>query len=760
MDSVVAQTSASQSPASNRNEQGLVFVGVLLCFLLSGFAALVYQTAWMRQFSVVFGTSELAVATVLAAYMGGLALGSAIGGRWAHRIQRPILVYGLLELGIALGALAVPYGLSLARALQTAVIGGQANPPDAGAISQSLFYLLVTFAIIAVPTGFMGATLPILTRQSVNKDEQVGPRIGLLYAVNTAGAVAGALIAAFLLLPKFGLTRTVWVGVAANAGIFLVTLMMSSAFRNSTAVAPVADAGSKDHGRRWFILPLILVSGITSFVYEVLWTRLLAHLLDGSVFAFATMLASFLTGITLGSAVASRFAKTKAAATTGFIIAQVGTAALSIAVYLTIDRIPELLGDDTISRVKMSMAVLLLPTLFIGATFPFALRIFANDERDAGLASGKVYAWNTVGAIIGAVLAGFFVIPGLGFHGAIRFAVGLNLLIAVGTAFLYEDKRIKTRVALSALALAVIVGFRAQPPEQLLRSSPMQGQEAHGKTVFEAVGRSATVMMVEENGKFRLRTNGFPEAFIRRRGAVIKNNNPQFLLTILPCFARPNAKTLLSIGFGGGVLLEFIPPGIESIDAIELEPQVILANKSVSHLRDVDPFADPRLRVIENDARSALALTDKRYDIIVSQPSHPWTAGASHLYTREFIGQAKEHLTDQGAFLQWMNASFVSEELLKILGATMLDSFENVRLYRPDSHTLLFIGSDAPLEVERQMLESGEPFRNPSLRPFFAHLGFQSVEDVAVMLALDEAGMRALCGSSPINTDDKNHLAM
>jgi len=760
MDSAVAQAPAPQAQAAARSGQGLVFLGVLTCFLLSGFAALVYQTAWMRQFSIVFGTSELAVATVLAAYMGGLALGSAVAGRLAHRIRRPVLAYGLLELGIAVGALAVPYGLALARSAQTAIIGGQAEPPSAGALSQSLFYLVVTFAVIAVPTGFMGATLPILTRQAVSKNEQVGPRIGLLYAINTAGAVAGALIAAFVLLPRLGLTQTVWVGVAANALIFLVALLMSSALRSGTSIAPAPTAGTSDHGRRWWILPLILVSGITSFTYEVLWTRLLAHVLDGSIYAFATMLASFLTGITLGSAVAARFAKTQRAATTGFIIAQLGTAAFSIAVYLSLDRIPEWVGEDAIGRVKMSMAVLLPPTLFIGATFPFALRVFANDERDAGLASGKVYAWNTVGAILGAVLAGFVLIPGLGFHGAIRFAVGMNLLIALGAAFLYEDARRAPRLVLAVISLAVIAGFRAQPPEQLLRTSPMHGMESEGKTVFQAVGRSASVLMLEHQGAYQLRTNGLPEADILPEGSVSLSRNNQVLLTVLPCFARPRAKTLLSIGFGGGVLLERVPPNIEWIDAVELEPEVILANKFVSSVRDVDPFDDPRLHVIENDARSALALTDKTYDIIVSQPSHPWTAGASHLYTREFIGQAKQHLNEEGVFLQWMSASFVTEELFKILGSTLLASFDNVRLYRPDPFFLLFIGSDSPLEVERQMLESGVPFQDPVLLATFAHIGFQSVEDVAVTLALDDASLRAVCDGAPVNTDDRNFLAM
>ena len=195
----------------------LVFAGVVACFFLSGLAALLYQTAWLRQFSLVFGTSELAV---LAAYMGGLALGSAVAGRYAGRVTRPVLVYGILEAGIALSALAVPLLLLAARALYASILGDQPAPPDAAAIGQPIFYLLVAFVVLAIPTGFMGATLPLLIRYAVRTDREVGPRVALLYAINTAGAVCGTLAAAFVLLPALGLNRTVCAGIAAVLAIY------------------------------------------------------------------------------------------------------------------------------------------------------------------------------------------------------------------------------------------------------------------------------------------------------------------------------------------------------------------------------------------------------------------------------------------------------------------------------------------------------------------------------------------------------------
>ena len=184
-----------------------ILLGVVVCFVLSGFAALLYQTAWMRQFSLVFGTSELAVAAVLAAYMGGLALGAGIAARYVHRVRRPVLFYGLLEAGIAASALAVPLLLSLLNGLYIAVFGGQPEPVDASGFGQSFFYLVTAFIVLAIPTSFMGATLPLLTKYVVKSKDQIGPRVGLLYATNTLGAVAGTVVAGFILVARPGSQR-------------------------------------------------------------------------------------------------------------------------------------------------------------------------------------------------------------------------------------------------------------------------------------------------------------------------------------------------------------------------------------------------------------------------------------------------------------------------------------------------------------------------------------------------------------------------
>jgi spermidine synthase len=328
----------------DKRSSSAVFIGVSLCFLLSGFAALLYQTAWMRQLSTVFGTSELAVATILAAYMAGLALGAALAARVMHRIRRPILVYGILEATIAISAIAVPFLLQLAGFVYAEMFGGLPQPPDASGLGQSMFYLSVTFIVLAVPTACMGATLPMVTRYAVHKDEEVGPRVGLLYSINTAGAIAGTLAAAFLLLPALGLWGTILVGAVVNLLVFGIAALLAKrgGIESATPGGPKSTFGWRPAS---WILPLMLLSGVVTFSYEVLWTRLLSHILGGSVVAFATMLASFLSGIAIGSAVASRIAKTRAGAQVGFIISEIGIAGTCIAIYLTLDRyVPETAG--------------------------------------------------------------------------------------------------------------------------------------------------------------------------------------------------------------------------------------------------------------------------------------------------------------------------------------------------------------------------------------------------------------------------------
>ncbi len=793
-----------------------VYVSVAACFLLSGFAALLYQTAWMRQLSTVFGTSELAVATVLAAYMGGLALGAAIAGRYIDHIKRPVLTYGVLEGAVAVSALLVPALVEFAGWIYAALFGGQPTPPDASGFGQSLFYLGATFIILAIPTACMGATLPMLNRYAVRSDAQVGRRVGTLYAINTAGAIGGTLLAALLLLPTLGLNGTIYVGALINLIVFgLAALLSRSAMspvgpaepskslgrpQQKPQVAPRDEGGAseKPHpagrtgrtGRtrisgifeRWatrmagmhrrsnatgflpwaaglvngpgIILPVMLVSGMASFTYEVLWTRLLAHILGGSVIAFATMLASFLSGIAIGSAAAAWLANHRRRSQIAFVICQLLIALTSLGIYFLLQvSVPDMAGLG--QNIALAIGVLLPATVFIGATFPLAVRILSQNAQDAASASARVYAWNTLGAIAGSIIAGFVLIPLLRYEGAIKLAVLTNCALAFAVAINMPTRKLWFGLPCSALLIILMV-VRPPIPEDLLRVSPLNDLRT-GTLRYYDVGRSATVLMLERDGYFYLRTNGLPEASIDRRGAP-PSKHTQRLLATIPIIARPALDNMLIVGLGGGVVAETIPPSVRDIDIIELEPKVVVANQGVAAERNENPLLDERITIIVNDARNALRLTDKRYDALVSQPSHPWTAGASHLYTREFMQLAKSRLTETGVFLQWMNLRFVSEELLKSLSATLLDVFPHVRAYHFEPMVVFFLASNTLIDPEAELIRSGIPLKGNE--QVFRRKGIASVNDMIAALAWDRSGLQQLSQDADVTTDNDNQMAM
>jgi len=734
---------------------------LLLCFFLSGLSGLVYQTAWTRQFTFVFGTSELAIASVLAAYMGGLAVGAAAVARLAPRVRRPILVYGILELAIGLSALAVPWAVGGATKLYVSLFGSQGTPADEGGLWSALFYLASSFVILLVPTGLMGATLPLLARHAVRREEELGRRVAHLYATNTAGAVVGTLLTGFVLLPRFGLATTVWIAVATNLAVFAVAAALARAV---PILGPPPDSTPKPRGpdRNHWVLGLMALSGAVSFTYEVLWTRLLGHVLGGSVHAFATMLATFLLGIALGSWLTSgRLVSNPRVAAPTFAWAQVGIGLLSLLAYLGIEFTPGWVeqiaatGDARLLLDAAIAALILLPgTLCIGATFPLAVRILARSPDEASSASARTYAWNTLGAITGAIGAGFFLIPAVGFAWTLGLAVASNAAIAFAAA-LRAEPRPRLAMLASGLLLAGLLFAQPTPPWQVLRMGAIASQIKHTDIVYYGVGRSATVLLQDSTEGWQISSNGLAEAQISRPGVRPGRYVVVRWMSNLPAWGRPDAKSMLVVGFGGGLIVEAVPPNFEKIDVVELESEMIAASRRIADSRRADPLSDPRIDIIVNDARGALLLTEERYDAILSQPSHPWTAGSSHLYTREFFQLVRDHLTEDGVFVQWMGLGFIDEALFKTLLATLQDVFPHVRVYRPSRGGLLFTASPMPFEPERLASSSLE------IAPRGAsEIGVRSGADIVAHMLLDDEASRSLAHGAAVNTDDRNLLQM
>ena len=588
-------------PNQEAGIERLLLLALAACFFLSGFAALLYQAAWLKKLGVVFGTSHIAVATVLAAYMAGLALGAALAARFAPAVRRPVLMYGVLEGFIGITALLVPVLLGVAQLVFIALFGGQPEPVSDTGAGQTLYYLAGTFLILALPTAAMGATLPLLAKYAVSADSQIGPRVGFLYGINTLGAVFGALASGFMLLPYLGLFGTLAAGAGVNLAVFFIAVYLARLVASQPGAGtdfksvPGSEEGVAPQIRYHWIMPVMLVSGMVSFTLEVLWTRLLSHLFGGTIYAFSIVLACFLTGIALGGLVAGRLAQERGRAQVLFVAAQALIAVFSWLSYTVICTwLPE--GSTLAGNALYAFLVIAPATLFIGATFPLAVRIGAQTAEQAAGVAGRIYTWNTVGAISGALLTGFFILPALGFGQTLQLAMLVSIALAAGIAATLQPQRKWAVPGAAAMALLTLFALRFERPDELIYAQ-IPDDKVQGAEYYYGVGRSATILMGDLDGFFHLSSNGLSESAIARRGTAPVNNSQKWL-SGLTTLARPDARSMLVIGFGGGVALEGVPPHVTDLDVVELEPKVISANRAVSDERGHDPLSDPRLNLV------------------------------------------------------------------------------------------------------------------------------------------------------------------
>ena len=432
-------------------------------------------------------------------------------------------------------------------------------------------------------------------------------------------------------------------------------------------------------------------------------------MVGGGTHAFATMLASFLAGHRdrLGGRVAARH-DPRAAPRSASAWRSSGSPpsrSRPSPSWTGFPNFADWLGarrDSCGADVAACMATLFPAALCIGATFPFAVRVLARERDDAGPASARVYAWNTVGSIAGSVCAGFFLVPGLGFEGTLALAVAINLALALALARCCSRRGVRCSPPLRSPAPSRSRCSRPPRRGRCCARPRWAGSARWGEVTYLGVGRSSTVLVTEQRfvvGAAQQRPARGRHAASGRGPAPAPASSRW--LSALPVLARPEARSLLLVGLGGGMAIEVVPESIERIDVIELEPEVVAANQLVASGRWRDPLSDPRVHVHLNDARNALLLASARFDAIVSQPSHPWAGGAAHLYTHEFFQLVSRRLAPGGVFVQWIGLPFVDEELFRSLLATLADVFPHVQAYvPPPAGSVLFLASNAPIDME------------------------------------------------------------
>jgi len=520
-------------------------VGVLLvCFFLSGSTGLIYEVVWLRLLGLVFGHTVYAITAVLAAFMAGLSLGSYVFGQRASRIRNLIRAYGWLEIGVGVYCALIPALLGLASALYL----GFYRALDLSYDVFSLVQFLIVFALLLVPTALMGGTLPLLSQAFVKPETGLGRTAGVLYAVNTFGAVVGVAVAGYVLIPAFGNRATIAIAAITNVAVGLLAIAYSRALRvagphaipqlppqpTSRTTSSVAPLATSALGARLTVAALG-ISGAVSMLYEVAWTRALALVIGSSTYAFTSMLLAFLLGIAGGSALYAWRWGNRPASPGAFAAIQGGVGIVVTLTLLVFDRMPELFfvalrWSDSPTFVQIlqfgiSASALLLSTVLIGATFPCAVAVVARDPARLGQDVGWVYVVNTVGAIAGTVMAGFVLIPAIGVHASIKVGIMINLLLAAG---LFAISPSAWRWGALGPALVAGLVLFIPPWNQWMMSS---GLAIYGKLYLNRVGSgrlteflrkheilfyrdgiSGTVAVLREGENIFLRINGKTDA--------------------------------------------------------------------------------------------------------------------------------------------------------------------------------------------------------------------------------------------------------
>ncbi|HUR83544.1 MAG TPA: fused MFS/spermidine synthase, partial [Thermoanaerobaculia bacterium] len=695
-------------PSGTRTWQAALF---LFC---SGASALVYQTVWMRDFRLIFGASTVATGAVLAIFMGGLGVGSALLGKRADRHPHPLAFYGQLEMIIAASAALTPLLLMGVRAGYFA-IGGSAV---LGTFGATLVRLLLSALVLAVPTIAMGGTLPAMARAVESNDDQGRRRLALLYGINTLGAVAGALLSTFVMLERYGNRMTLLIAAALNLAIGALAFFLGRDSVKQDVVASEEPFRASALPARLVLIAAALV-GFAFLLMELVWYRMLSPLLGGTTFMFGLVLAIALLGIGIGGALYSFGNRERVATATGFAVTCTAEALAMIVPYALGDRIAVFANALRTLRVfgfsghvmawALVTTVAVLPAAIVaGYQFPLLISLLGRGRESVGREVGMAYAWNTGGSIAASLLGSFVLIPWLGARGSWKLAVAT--LIALGAVTLFFAMRESYRrfaIIAAGFAIASLTLMFALGPTSLWRHSGIGAGRAiapstpnalrdwmHGTrhaTLLDKDGRESSIALLAGDD-LGLIVNG------KSDGSARDDAGTQIMSGIIPVLLHPHAKKALVIGLGTGTTSGWIAdaPGVERVDAVELEPVVV---DIASYFNPVNrnALSNPKHRTSIADAREVLLTTREKYDLVFSEPSNPYRAGIASLYTRDFYSATVDRLNPNGLFVQWVQMYGIDTRTMKTIYATISSVFPNVDTWTTTSGDIVLVASREPI---------------------------------------------------------------
>ena len=747
---------------------------VTAIFLASGAASLILQVLWFKQLQFVLGSATVSVSVTVASFFFGLSLGSALGGRIADTVDRPLKIYGFLELALALVSFAVTALLSH----WSTWVGWLSPMLDLESPFRLPLMVALSLAILSLPTMLMGATLPFLVKHLTRTQTDLANRVGLLYGFNTLGAAIGTLAVGFVLMGLWGITGSSLAAAVLYicvGGVALLVAHNASPLSPVTAKAPAPTAAPGD-GRTSILIGIFACSGFVSIAYEVVWFRFLTNVSSSSVFAFSGMLGVYLLGLVIGALICARLLAPRKDqllryfAITHLLIAVAGTLTVAIlgkarAVETALSPIVSslvpvpaqaLLGDDVSFFLTCAVA-LLLPTTLIGISFPLASELTVRQMSVLGRRIGSLYALNTIGGVLGSLAAGFLLIPYLGSQGALTALIFLNVMLFVATTVSQPDllgERSLWRqgtIAASVIAVSLLV-LTPRYLERVLTA-------IEGADVLELrETRQATFAVVEyhENAagtyqqlvvNSKSYANNRPEG---RRYMAAMGHYP-----ILLHQGPVETAVVICIGTGTTVGAVSTHQELKSVDAVDLAPTVF---EFARHFVPINKqfYQNPKVHQIVADGRHFLLGTRETFDVVTLEPPPPHDAGVINLYTEEFYALAKQKMRPGGVLAQWVPLDFSRGTLPKMILKAMMGQFKHVSLWLPSRMEGVAIASDEPLKIDPRVLAMR--MSNPGVAEDLTANGLHSPEDfLATFIAADEK-LAAFVGDVPSLTDDRPRL--
>lgn len=761
----------------------------LIAYMCSGLAGLVYQVCWTRLLTLSIGHTTSAASAVVAAFLGGLAVGAAGGGALASRLspRQALVAYAAIELGVAAVAMLLPFEVGLFTPLLA-----WAYHDGAPSMLFPSIRLIVCLVVVFVPAAALGATFPMAVRWLTAASDNRAQSSGALYALNSAGAAAGAVVAGFVLIPWIGVSGTTSVGVAASVTAAAIVGAIALTNRQAIVGAPghLAPSRRSRTGKstasrsspsavavesRWLAATVLGISGFAALVHEIAWTRVLTLVLGPTIYAFAAALAAVIAGIAVGSSIGTGIvARSRRPAMWLAIVLALAAAAETWTSSLAGGPIPRLVaaqlagtsepfGQLLLRGALLTTALVVPVAALLGAAFPLALAMIDDPKRSAAEEFGAVYAINTVGSVIGALASGFVLIPWLGLETTLK-AVTVCLLVASAIVLGWAAVTRSTRVISAAVgAVAVLVVAVSAPWDHELLASgaylyaPFAPKGANleallkaGRVLYYREGAASTVSVKRLTGTTTLAVDGKTDA--SNRGDMLT----QKLVAHLPLLLHDAPRDVAIVGLGSGVTLgAALRHPIARADVLEISPEVVEASRIFDE-ENRHALADARAHLRVGDGRSHLQLSRRKYDVIISEPSNPWIAGVAALFTREFFAAARERLTPGGLICQWANAYNISDADLRSIVATFLSVFPHGTAWLVGADDVVLLASDAPLDARLQRIAAH--WSRPGVGEDLAAVA--AVEPFS-LLSLFVAGppeLQQYAGGGEILTDDRMKL--